>query len=76
MEKIVHVRLDKEAALALRKLVARLGGTESSILRMALAYLDNSQVKKNKRQVIGVGKFASGIKDLASNKKHLSGFGK
>jgi len=27
------------------------------------------------KRVIGVGRFASGLPDLASNKKHLRGFG-
>jgi hypothetical protein len=29
-----------------------------------------------KRRLIGTGKFSSGIPDLASNKKHMEGFGK
>jgi hypothetical protein len=31
--------------------------------------------RRRKRTVVGVGKFASGVSDLGSNKKHLRGFG-
>jgi len=41
-----------------------------------LRVLEASYLRKKKRGVIGLGKFSSGVSDLGSNKKHLSGFGK
>jgi Ribbon-helix-helix protein, copG family len=76
MGKIVHVRLDEESLSALEELVAKLGSTESAVIRQALHFLVNSKMKGVKRKIFGLGKFKSSITDLGSNKKHLTGFGK
>ena len=72
----VQARLDRETQAALKALVRRLDWSPSRVVReslrlMAACYGDPSQTTK----VIGVGRFASGIADLGSNKKHLKDFG-
>jgi hypothetical protein len=36
----------------------------------------NGKKSVKRRKIIGSGKFDSGISDLATNKKHMEGFGK
>ena len=51
------------------------GWSASDAVREGLRLL--STVRGGKKQKIaGLGKFASGIADLGSSKKHLKGFGK
>jgi predicted DNA-binding antitoxin AbrB/MazE fold protein len=35
----------------------------------------NGKQTRKRRKVIGTGKFRSGISDLATNRKHMEGFG-
>jgi hypothetical protein len=35
--------------------------------------LETNRLRKKKRAIIGLGKFASGVPDLGSKKKHLRG---
>jgi len=72
----IQARLDKETEQALARLVRRLGWTPSRAVREGLRLLAACYVPKGRRTVIGQGKFASGVGDLASNKAHLRGFGK
>jgi hypothetical protein len=73
---IVQARLDERSRKRLSVLVRELGLTPSEVVREGIRALETSHVRKKKRTIIGLGKFASGISDLGSNKKHLDGFGK
>lgn len=77
MAKTLTARLDEKSQKELARLSKRLGKTESEIVResihlMATLHLATSN---GKPEFIGLGQFASGVKDLASNKKHLDDFG-
>jgi hypothetical protein len=54
--------------------VDQLGVSPSTVVREGIRLLAASQPKS--RKIAGLGKFASGIPDLGSNKKHLKGFGR
>jgi hypothetical protein len=45
-------------------------------VREGLRVLEASQLRRRKRAITGLGKYASGVSDLGSNKKHLRGYGK
>jgi len=72
----VQARLDEESQKTLRKLVKRLGWSPSRVVREGLRLLASCHAIEGRRAVIGQGKFASGVGDLASNKEHLRGFGR
>lgn len=57
-------------------LVRELGWTPSRVVREGLRVLEASCLRRNRRGVIGLGKFQSGITDLGANKKHLRDFGR
>ena len=78
MAKTLTARLDDQSQRDLARLSKNLSKTESEVVResihlMAVTHLAGS---KGKAVFIGLGKFSSGRKDLASNKKHLDDFGK
>jgi hypothetical protein len=76
MRSAIQARLDDRSRKRLAVLVRELGWTPSRVVREGLRVLEASYLRKKKRGVIGLGKFSSGVSDLGSNKKHLSGFGK
>jgi hypothetical protein len=45
-------------------------------VRRGIKLLASVTQKQAKRRFRGVGKYSSGISDLATNKKHMEGFGK
>lgn len=72
--KTVQARLDADTERTLARLVDQLGVSPSGVVREGIRLLGASQPKG--RRIAGLGKFASGIPDLGSNKKHLKGFGR
>ena len=72
--KTVQARLDNDTEKTLSRLVDQLGLSPSMVVREGIRLLAASQPKS--RKIAGLGKFASGIPDLGSNKKHLQGFGR
>lgn len=75
MSKIVQARLGDETIKYLSLLEAE-GYSQSEAIREGIKLLSHTIVQKKKgKTIIGLGKFESGVKDLGSNKKHLSGFG-
>lgn len=75
MKTVVQLRLDEETRAELGDLVRANGWTVSKALREGIHSLAR-QIKKDKPlKIIGLGKYDSGISDLASNKKHLAGLG-
>lgn len=76
MGRVIHARLDDESDRLLRRLRRSSGQNDSAIVREGLRALDAAGKKSVLSQVTGVGKFSSGIPDLATDKKHMRGFGK
>ena len=72
----VQARLDRESRMALEGLVRRLGWSPSRVVREGIHLLAACYGRPSKAKVIGVGRFASDVRDLGSNKKHLKGFGR
>jgi hypothetical protein len=71
----VQVRLDKESEAALEQLVRDNGWTASQAVRNSLRKVAAQQKPKPRPRLIGIGKYDSGIADLATNKKHMEDFG-
>ena len=76
MKTTVQARLDREARLALERMVSRLGWSPSRVVREGLRLLAACHGSPPGKRVVGAGRFASGVSDLGSNKKHLRGFGR
>lgn len=75
MNAIVHARLDPATLAILRELQKKHGWSESQIVRRAIRALSDVEPRATKRRIHGLGKFASGVADLGSDKRHLRGFG-
>ena len=71
--KIVQAKLDADTEKTLARLVDQLGVSPSMVVREGIRILAASHPKT--RKIAGLGKFASVLQDLGSNKKHLRGFG-
>jgi hypothetical protein len=52
-----------------------MGWSPSRVVRQGVLLLAACYAAPSAKRVIGVGRFASGVPDLGSNKKHLRGFG-
>jgi hypothetical protein len=76
MGRIVQARLDDGTLELLARLRRRTGLTDSELLRRGVRRLAEDEPKPPRRRISGVGKFASKVPDLATNKKHLEGFGR
>ncbi len=76
MSDIVHARLDEETREILARLCRQTGLNPSEIIRRGIKALTATTLTGKKRRIIGLGRFASGIPDLGSNKDHLEGFGR
>jgi len=76
MKATVQARLDRSSQTALERLVRRTGWGPSRVVREGVRLLASCYGVPPAQRVIGVGQFASGLPDLASNKKHLKGFGR
>jgi len=74
--KIVHARLDHQSHELLKRLRRSTGLTDSDLLRRGLRTLAAQTTHRRMPRILGLGKFASGHHDLASNKKHLRDFGR
>jgi len=72
----VQARLDRRSQVALERLVRRLGWSPSRVVREGVHLLAACYGVPAEKRVIGVGRFASGLPDLGTNKKHLRGFGR
>jgi hypothetical protein len=76
MAKVVQARLDEETERLLGALRHRTGLTDSQLVRRGIRALATLPPSGRGRRVVGVGRFASGIRDLGSNKAHLKSFGR
>jgi len=72
----VQARLDRETREALEALVRHLDWSPSRVVRESVRLMAVCYGTSSRRKVIGVGRFASGMTDFGSNKKHLKGFGR
>lgn len=77
MAATVQARLDEESQEALATLTRRLGMSQSEVVRASLRLMvqQHAAPKPKRRKIIGVGKFDSGVSDLATNKKYVEDFG-
>jgi hypothetical protein len=77
MKTTIQARLDKESQKALETLTRRLGMTPSEVVRASLRCMLTTQAaqSESRPKFIGIGKFDSGLTDLATNKKYMEGFG-
>jgi len=77
MKDIVHARLDPYTRQILRRLKRRHGWSDSETVRHGIRALGELELpSEERRQIVGLGKFSSGIPDLGSNAKHLRDFGR
>jgi hypothetical protein len=72
---MVQARLDEEAQAALDRLVRQHGLKRSDAVREAILLLDKHRSVSARPRMIGIGMVSSGVGDLATNKKHMEGFG-
>jgi hypothetical protein len=71
----IHARLDDETDAMRQELKRSQGWTDSEIVRRGIQLLASVTPKRGKRKFHGVGKYNSGITDLATNPKYMEGFG-
>ena len=76
MSRVIHARLDLDTDSLRTKLQKQLGWSDSQIVREGIKSLSVLVRSNGRRKITGQGRFASGVKDLGSNKKHLKSFGK
>jgi hypothetical protein len=76
MSRIVQARLDEDTESMLAKLEKQLECSSSEIVRRGIKALAAMMPPTKKRKFRGIGKYDSGLPDLASNPKHMEGFGK
>jgi hypothetical protein len=67
--------LDEETQAALDRLWRQHGLKPSDAVREGIRLLDKHHALPVRPRMIGIGKYDSGIPDLATNKKHMEGFG-
>jgi hypothetical protein len=72
----VQVRLDRETNSLLRSFVKKSGKTTSEVLRRGIQLAVNEERLPASMRMMGIGCVDFGPGDLATNKKHLEGFGK
>jgi antitoxin component of RelBE/YafQ-DinJ toxin-antitoxin module len=75
MTTTVQARLDEETQAALDRLWRQHGLKPSDAVREGIRLLDKHHALPVRPRMIGIGKYDSGIPDLATNKKHMEGFG-
>lgn len=75
MRAIVQARLDRRSQIALQRLMRQLGWSPSKVVREGVRLLDACYGKVPRKKIVGIGRFASGMPDLGSNKRRLKGFG-
>lgn len=76
MARSVHARIDRETEALLDRLRRRTGLSESELLREGLKAVARDRLLDHDTRIAGLGQFASGRKDLGSNKRLLAGFGR
>jgi hypothetical protein len=75
MGSTVQARLDEKTRATLERLVRRHGMKPSEVVREGIRLVANEIGADKPIEIIGLGKYDSGITDLSTNKKHMAGFG-
>jgi hypothetical protein len=75
MSRVVQSRLDDETDSLRSRLQKQLGWSNSEIVRRGIQLLASTIPKPGEPRFSGIGKYDSGISDLATNKAHMEGFG-
>lgn len=75
MKATIQARLDAETQAVLARVLRDNGWTVSKAVRQGIHALGGRTEKTKPIKIIGLGKYDSGIPDLASNKKHLAELG-
>lgn len=75
MATTIHARLDDETEALRDQLKKAAGLTDSEIVRRGIQALASVTPAIRRRRFRGAGKYNSGIPDLATNPKHMEGFG-
>lgn len=76
MRSVVQARLNPDSQKALERLAARLGWSQSQIVREGIRLLESCYGQGTGQRIVGLGKFSSGVRCLGPNKRHLKGFGR
>jgi hypothetical protein len=79
MKAYIHARLGKKERAVLEELKKHTGYSESELVRRGLQLVRDEMCPKQSALTLAgasVGKFKKGPRDLATNPKHLEGFGK
>ena len=76
MTHIAHARLDAQSQSVLKRLHRQMNWSDSEIIRRGIKALADTVPASRPRRIIGLGSLESGIPELATNKKHMAGFGK
>ena len=77
MSDIVHARIDPETQRLLTRLKRQWGWSDSEAVRRGIRALAQLELRRGvARKIVGLGKFASDVDDLGSNKEHMDGFGR
>jgi hypothetical protein len=71
----VQARLDEETQAALDRLVERHGMKPSEVVRRGIRLLAKEAEATKPIEIIGLGKYDSGLTDLSTNKRYMAGFG-
>ena len=78
MKTYIHARLNEEDRAVLEDLKKSTGHSESELVRRGLRLVSEELGRKQSALELAgrsVGKFKKGPRNLATNKKHLEGFG-
>jgi len=74
--KIVQARLDEKTVRLLARLRRQTGLSDSDLVRRGLELVSTMQAPAKRQRIKGIGVVASGISDLATNPRHMDGFGR
>ena len=71
----MQARLDQKTRASLERIASRLGWSTSKVLREGIHLVEQRHAIPPVRRLIGIGRFDSGISNLATNKEHMKDFG-
>jgi hypothetical protein len=75
MKATIQARLDEETQATLERLVRRHGFKPSEVVREGIRLVAKQAEAAKPIEIIGLGKYDSGLTDLSTNKKYMEGFG-
>jgi len=75
MKATIQARLDEETQADLDRLVRRHGLKPSEVVRQGIRLVAKQAEAAKPIEIIGLGKYDSGLTDLSTNKRYMEGFG-